>query len=140
MRGSSVKYSIKGDGRKTMVKNLRWSCEYLLFNNVTTEIKVYSDLSIEVTNFTDDIVDTAFGVKTKVDINDLDEFFRDRCFPETRGDCKELLEFLGLPVFDALSICRITHGMFFDDHYWVRFDSDGDLTYDEARKSVCLKP
>lgn len=83
----------------------------------------YSKQEVVVVNYTDDIIDQAFG-RSKVTVESIDEFFRERCFPETRVNCRQLLDDLGLKVFDAESIVRKTHGLMMDDEYWVKFEED----------------
>lgn len=89
----------------------------------------YAAQTVDVQNFTDDVVAQAFG-RQKITIESIDEFFRDRVFPETRTDADELLKILGLKCFDAEAIARKTHGMLFHDLSWIRFDNE-DLTYED---------
>ncbi|MBQ3514040.1 MAG: hypothetical protein IJA32_09640 [Lachnospiraceae bacterium] len=98
--------------------------EYYEKDKLNTRVQVdYSRQEILVENFTDDIVEQAFG-RRKVTIETIDEFFRERVFPETRVNCKELLEDLGLRNFDAEAIARITHGVLVHDFNWIRFDDE----------------
>lgn len=107
--------------------------EYYFDNTLCTECKVdYGVGSIDIKNYTDNIVFQAFG-KRRMSIDEIDEFFRERCFPETRVDVKDLLKMLGLRNFDAEAICRKTHGMVHGDRFWIRFD-DEDLTYSDIKK------
>ena len=91
----------------------------------------YITKEIGVENFTDKLFLQAFG-KRKMCIDEIDEFFRERCFPESRVDKDTLLEMLGLRNFDAEAICRKTHGMMTGDQFWIRFD-DEPLSYDDIK-------
>lgn len=100
-------------------------------NRVCTRV-IYSTEthSINFTNFTKDPAERAFGIKKENDTISLDDFFRDRCFPETRFDCKRILKALELDFFDAELIVRKTHGVLFEDTFCVKFDGEDLNWYD----------
>lgn len=107
--------------------------EYWYGDKLCTSVFVdYGKQSIEIKNFTDDIILQAFG-RRKVIIETIDEFFRERVFPETRVDCKKLLAQFGFKNYDAESIARKTHGILFSDIFWLRFD-DECLNWDDIKK------
>lgn len=98
--------------------------------NISTE-------DVKVENFTDDMDYSPFGYKTEgLNYNDLDDFYRSRCFDEERVDCRELLDGLGCEHFFAYEIVRKTHGILIGDHRWVRFKDEGNMTYKEAKDSI----
>lgn len=110
--------------------------EYYYVDKLCTRCVVdYNKESIKVENFTSELVLQAFG-NWKLTMDSIDEFFRERCFEETRVDRDVLLEMLGLHNFDAEAICRKTHGMVIGDYFWVRFD-DENLTFDDIKKLRC---
>ena len=76
---------------------------------------------LTVRNKTDDVLHRAFGVNQSPTWEDLDQFLRERCFPESRGDAKALLRQLGLDEYDPLQIVEKTHGRTSDDDMWLRF-------------------
>ena len=76
---------------------------------------------LTVRNMTDDMLHRAFGVNQSPTWEDLDLFLRERCFPESRGNAKELLRQLGLDEYDPLQIVEKTHGRTSDDDMWLRF-------------------
>ena len=92
----------------------------------------YSSGVVDVENFTDDVIEQAFGNR-KVCIEDVDDFFRSRIFAETRVDKDTLLGMLGLKVYDPEVICRKTHGMLVHDFNWVKFDDDS-ISYNDIAK------
>lgn len=107
--------------------------EFYEKDKLCTRVHVdYAKQLVEVENFTDDVVSQVFG-RQKVTIDSIDEFFRERTFPETRVDKDVLLEMLGLQRFDAEAICRKTHGMLIHDFSWIRFDNE-DLSYEDIAK------
>lgn len=107
--------------------------EYFCGSELCTRVHVdYNKGTVEVENFTDDLVNQAFG-KQKVSIESIDEFFRDRVIPETRVDIKEVLEELGMTVFDAEAIARISNGTLTCDNNWIRFDKS-NITWEEIKE------
>ena len=74
-----------------------------------------------IQNKTDDLLHRAFGVKEKPDWADLERFLWERCFPESRGDKKRLLEELGLKDYDPWQIAEKTQGRMADDEMWLKF-------------------
>ena len=74
-----------------------------------------------------------FGIKKTVTLNDLEEFYEERCFPRERVNCKELLRDLGLDCYEPELICRKTHGVQFDDFLWLQFSDEKKVTYQEIK-------
>ena len=107
--------------------------EYYEKDKLCTKVSVnYSNNTVNVVNFTDDIISQAFG-KRAVTVEDIDDFFRNRVFPESRVDVDVLLDLLGLDHFDAEAIARKTHGMLWEDFFWVKFDNE-NLSYEDIKK------
>lgn len=108
--------------------------DYMCEDVVCTHIEAdYNTDIVTVTNFTDDVMEQAIG-KRKASIDIIDTFFRERCFPETRFNKKELLESAGLQFFDAEAIVRQTHGVLIEDNFWVRFEGE-TLTWNDVKLS-----
>lgn len=105
-------------------KTLRWECDVMHRDTVCTHIKVFSDLSVEFENYTDDYLLCAFGRAEAADAEMLLDLFEDRCFSRNRADCREILDMMGLKEYDPLDIVRITHGALVDDFTWIRFPGD----------------
>ncbi|MCI9077589.1 MAG: hypothetical protein HFH68_01525 [Lachnospiraceae bacterium] len=106
--------------------------EYWYGPKLCTRVFVdYAEQSVKVINFTDDIILQAFG-RRKITIGTIDEFFRERVFPETRVNCKELLRQMGFRNYDAESIARKTHGILYNGLFWLRFGGE-DLTWADIK-------
>lgn len=86
---------------------------------------------VSIQNKTDDILHRAFGVLEQPTWNDFENFLWDRCFPQTRGNCNELLRNLGLTDYDPLQIVEKTKGRLADDEMWLRlrYLSRKDIAY-----------
>lgn len=95
-------------------------------NDIVADVEVdYRSKKVRVINHTDNLIKRPFGINEKPTIKDLDEFLEGRCFPRDRVNCDQLLEDLGLKVYDPLSIVEITHGRQFDDYMWIKFQGGG---------------
>ena len=80
----------------------------------------FLDRKIRVRNYTDDPLHRAFGVLTDPTWNDFEDFLEYRCFPNTRGDAKRLLNQLGVDSYDPLQIIEKTRGKITDDNMWIK--------------------
>ena len=95
--------------------------DYYNFNNLcTTIIADYTDKIIKVKNHTDDIVLTAFGVKSNPDWQDYSEFLEDRCIPRTRAGLQDYLDAWKIDEYNPLDIIRKTEGRMAEDHQWIK--------------------
>ena len=112
--------------------------------NTNYNIKVYSkeQLVSEITvkgnnvnfiNYTDNVLQLPFGVRTSATVDDLEEFFEDRCFPRERVNCKEILHNLGLDCYEPELICRKTHGLQFDDFIWLQFSDEPQVCWNDIK-------
>ena len=101
--------------------------EYLYMDKVCSVVTVEGD-KITVVNYTDDILMTAFGNNKNITLDDLEEFFEERCFPRSRA--KQVLKNEDIPYVPYLIIQR-THGTMFDDCFWIRFEGE-DLCWDDV--------
>ena len=116
--------------RQTVERYLNTSIEdgctmrltYMFRRQPCTVIDVnFLDRKVVIQNKTDDILHRAFGVIKDPTWNDFENFLRDRCFPQTRGNCKELLQEMDLTDYDPLQIVEKTKGRLADDEMWLRF-------------------
>lgn len=80
--------------------------------------------TVSVENYTDFIMDTAFGVVKNPTWEDFEEFLEDRCFPRNRQNVKLELKQLGLTGYDPLEICKKTDGRNYRDYYYMTFDEE----------------
>ncbi len=80
---------------------------------------------IKIQNYTDDVLHRAFGANECPTWEDFRVFLKDRCFPQTRGNAKELLRELGLQNYDPLQIVEKTRGRTAEDDLHLRFQYFG---------------
>ena len=112
--------------------------------NTDYSIKVYSKeqlvceiivagSNVSFTNHTDNVLQLPFGVRDIATIDDLEDFFEDRCFPRERVNCKEILHKLGLDCYEPELICRKTHGLQFDDFIWLQFSDEPQVCWNDIK-------
>ena len=95
---------------------------YMFRRQPCTVIDVdFLDQKVAIQNKTDDILHRAFGVIEQPTWNDFEDFLRERCFPQTRGNCKTLLREMDLADYDPLQIVEKTKGRLAEDEMWQKF-------------------
>ena len=77
---------------------------------------------VKVQNKTKDMLHRAFGVIEKPTWDDFEMFLKERCFPATRGNAKEILKELQLTSYDPLQIVEKTRGRTAEDDMWLKFN------------------
>lgn len=77
---------------------------------------------VMIWNKTKDVLHRAFGVTKAPTWDDFEVFLRDRCFPATRGNVKDLLKQLQLTSYDPLQIVEKTRGRTAEDDMWLKFN------------------
>lgn len=108
--------------------------DYLYMNEVKAHVKLLTNGRVEVENYVDNPLFLPFGVNQHPTLVDLDRFYESRCFPETRFNCKEVLESGGMTEYIPYNIVRETRGFMVDSCFWIRFDNEPDLTFEDLRK------
>lgn len=100
---------------------------YMNKNDISTVIDVdYVNRRVKFRNYTDNIVERAFGVREKVSFEDYEHFIESRCFPSSRDKMKIELEKLDLPFYDPISIIEKTQGRLADDDNWIRIERNNN--------------
>lgn len=104
--------------------------DYMYKNTVMSHVIAdYGANKVKVTNYTDDIIFTPFGVNMNPTIDDFEAFLESRCFPRERRNCKQLLDDLGLINYSPILIVMKTHGRQLEDYCWIKFKGE-DLDYE----------
>jgi len=101
------------------------------FNYMSSDGKILTSVSINnhtkkvrITNYTDEIMDRAFGVKENVTYQDVMDFFEGRTFPRNRADLQDILDCFGLKKYDPYLMCEKLQGKTEQDHEWIDFLKD----------------
>ena len=79
----------------------------------------FTDKTVCIENYTDNLVKTAFGKNTMPTWDDFMAFLEERCVPRERAGIREYLEALGLDEYDPLEIVMRTQGRMAEDDQWI---------------------
>ena len=95
---------------------------YMFHQNPCTVIDLdFLNRRVFIENKTNDLLHRAFGVNEHPNWGDLEIFLQDRCFPKSRGNCKQILREMGLTDYDPLQIVEKTQGRISEDNLWIKF-------------------
>ena len=90
-----------------------------------TKTRISADLAnkkVSIENFTDDILDRAFGVKERPSWEDFKGLLSDRCVSPDLADIRLYLEQIGVQSYDELEIISKTEGRMAEDHYSLEIE------------------
>lgn len=79
----------------------------------------FTDETLKVQNYTDDIVKTAFGNNKLPTWEEFMDFLEERCIPKERSGVREYLEAIGVAEYNPLEIIRKTKGKMAEDKQWI---------------------
>ena len=79
----------------------------------------FTDKTVCIENYTDNLVKTAFGKNSMPTWDDLMAFLEERCVPQDRAGIREYLEALGLDEYNPLEIIKRTQGRMAEDDQWI---------------------
>ncbi len=109
--------SAKKKGHKLLKIN------YYNNNDLCTTIAAdYSEKIIKFSNFTDNSVYTAFGIKHNVSWYDYNSFLEDRCIPKNRMGIRDYLISIGIYEYAPIEIIKKTHGRMAEDNQWIKVE------------------
>ncbi|MCM1106670.1 MAG: hypothetical protein NC355_06970, partial [Blautia sp.] len=103
------------------VRNAIMVLEYYDRDKLSTKIVVdYKTQSVEIENYTDDLIARAFGINENPTFADYEYFLESRCFPKTRDHLKWVLHDIGVSHYEPLAIIHKTAGRMADDAMWLK--------------------
>lgn len=108
--------------------------EFEYLNKDRVVASVLADLQnnkVQVVRYTDSFLDNPLP-RGNLNIFDLYDFIEGRCFPRSRANAKEVLASLNLTEYNPYEIVKKTHGIQWDDFYWIRFKGE-NLTYNDVK-------
>lgn len=79
----------------------------------------FTDKTVCIENYTDNLVKTAFGKNTMPTWDDFMAFLEERCVPRERAGIREYLEALGIDEYNPLEIIKRTQGRMAEDDQWI---------------------
>lgn len=60
-------------------------------------------------------------------------FLKTRCYDDNRVNLKEILEAHGMTWNNPWEWCRKTHGVNYDDYWWIRYPGEEDLRWEDVK-------
>jgi len=120
----SRKCSMDEFKERALAKNhLLYSVEYYDENDLCSMIYAdFTDKELQVENYTNALIKTAFGRNEIPVWQDFMEFLEDRCVSRQRAGLNEYLDALGLDEYDPFEIIMRTCGRMAEDRQWLRVE------------------
>lgn len=81
----------------------------------------FLEKQVLIQNRTDDMLGRAFGVMEDPTWKDFEQFLLSRCFPQSRGHAKAILQNFGIQSYDPLEIAEATGGRTAEDNMHLTF-------------------
>lgn len=108
--------------KKTMGHNLK-KLSFYDDNELCSVIYAdFTDETLKVQNYTDDVVKTAFGNNKLPTWEDFMNFLEERCIPKERSGIREYLEAIGVAEYNSLEIIQKTKGKMAEDKQWIEIE------------------
>lgn len=82
----------------------------------------FTDETLKVQNYTDDVVKTAFGNNKLPTWEEFMNFLEERCIPKERSGIREYLEAIGVAEYNPLEIIKKTKGKMAEDKQWIEIE------------------
>lgn len=81
-----------------------------------------------VEHYTDEIdmkfPPTLYAEDNKISAKDLLAYMERRCVPRDRIGIEEILRAHNMRFYDPVAICRVGHGVRWEDYVWLKFDGE----------------
>lgn len=68
----------------------------------------------------------------KLDLERVYLFLKSRCYEDGRADLKQILAEAGMTENNPWKWVKITHGVMYDDFFWIRFENE-TITWEDVR-------
>lgn len=104
---------------------------YIMNKNRKVCKVVISGLKVTLEKYSDKLSDKQFPTDTPT-IEEVYAWIEERCFPESRANKKELLEAMGLTLYEPLEIVKITHGLLHEDYNWILWEGE-EINYEDIK-------
>lgn len=60
-------------------------------------------------------------------------FLKDRCYEDNRADLPVILKQAGLSSNNPYEWVKVSHGVTYEDFFWIRFEGEDNLTWNDVR-------
>jgi len=86
---------------------------------------------VKINRLVPDSIEQPFG-GDKLDLERVYRFLKSRCYEDGRADLKEILAQAGMSSNNPWEWVKITHGVTWEDFFWIRFPGE-TLTWEDVR-------
>lgn len=101
-------------------------------NEPVTEIYLSDDKKIvRIKKLIPDGIKQPFSGE-KLGLERIYNFLKSRCYEDGREDLPEILKQVGLATNNPWKWCRITHGVTYDDYFWIKYENE-DICWEDVR-------
>lgn len=112
-----------------MIKNLNF--QVMRENYPVATISIQNGRLAKVEKYTNEYYNQPFKYEP-VTLEFVLDFLQSRAIQPDKQNIVQILERLGLDHYNTLEILRKTHGVDFDDFYWIKFEGE-NISYDDVR-------
>lgn len=108
---------------KLALNHSLYSIRYFDNDTLCTVIHAdFTDKTLRICNYTNELVKTAFGKNEFPSWEDLSMFLEERCISHNREGLREYLDVLGLDEYSPLDIIKKTEGRMAEDNQWIALE------------------
>lgn len=101
-------------------------------NEKVADVKLAGIHDTQIQRYTAVFYKQPFSYTGKNDFLAVQDFLASRCYENSRADLHEILEAFGLECNDPWRWVQISHGVTYDDFWWIRFPGE-TLTWEEVK-------
>lgn len=101
-------------------------------NNKVADVNITNG-KLKITTYTDNPLVQVFPRGDKTTIEDIYNFLKSRCYEDGRADLAEILNAAGMTSNNPWEWCKRTHGATYDDFYWLLFEGEKNLTWEDVK-------
>lgn len=117
-------------------REIAYEFDYMKADAVMAHVTFYTDFSVGVENFTEDIFDQPFPAGSP-DYDSLNRLYERMSMDKGRPDRADILKSMGVPYDTPLSIIKVTRGIMANSPFWIRFKGD-TMTFDDLLRRADL--
>lgn len=101
-------------------------------NEPVAEVYLSADKkTVHINKLIPDSIKQPFSGK-KLNLERVYDFLKSRCYEDGREDLPEILHQAGLTSNNPWKWCKITHGVTYDDLFWIRYEGE-NLTWEDVK-------
>lgn len=101
----------------------------LSMDTLIAGVSITEDGVVTIQRYTDNPLKQVFPRKHTT-IMEVYNFMKSRCYEDGRADLKQILAQAGMESNNPWEWCKLTHGVTFEDFYWIRYEGE-DISWDD---------